>query len=98
VPNGSYYLGRPWRDYSTVIFLNTTIGAHIKSEGWSTWKGSPTERLKTSTYAEFNSKGPGADAKGREPYSKQLTAAEAKKYETKTYLAGTDGWDPTKVK
>lgn len=98
VANGSYYLGRPWRDYSTVIFLNTTIGAHINPEGWSTWKGSPTERLKTSTYAEFNSKGPGANAKAREPDSKQLTAVEAKKYETKAYLAGADGWDPTKVK
>jgi hypothetical protein len=30
--------------------------------------------------------------------SKQLTADEAKKYETKAYLAGKDGWDPTKVK
>jgi pectin methylesterase-like acyl-CoA thioesterase len=98
VPNGSYYLGRPWRDYSTVIFLNTTIGAHIHPEGWSTWKGSPTERLKTATYAEYNSSGPGANATAREADSKQLTKDEAKKYETKIYLAGADGWDPTVVK
>jgi hypothetical protein len=51
-----------------------------------------------ATYAEFNSTGPGANAKAREPYSKQLTTAEAKKYETKSYLAGTDGWDPTTVR
>ena len=98
VPKGAYYLGRPWRDYSTVIFLNTTIGTHINPEGWSTWKGSPTERLKTSTYAEYNSSGPGANATAREPDSKQLTKDEATKYETKTYLAGADGWDPTAVK
>jgi hypothetical protein len=51
-----------------------------------------------ATYAEFRSTGPGANAKAREPYSKQLTAEEAKKYETKVYLAGSDGWDPTAVK
>ena len=95
VPNASYYLGRPWRDYSTVIFLNATIGAHIAPAGWSAWQGSPTDRLKTATYAEFHSRGAGADAQAREPDSKQLTKQEAKKYETKTYLAGGDGWDPT---
>jgi len=98
VPNASYYLGRPWRDYSTVIFLNTTIGAHINPEGWSTWKGSPTERLKTATYAEYNSSGPGANASAREPLSRKLTKDDARKYETKAYLKGSDGWDPTKVR
>jgi pectinesterase len=94
---GDVYLGRPWRDYSTVIFMNTNIEAPIMAVGWSDWKGAPQPRLPMATYAEFSSKGPGANAKQREPYSKQLTAAEAKQYETKIYLAGTDGWDPTKV-
>jgi hypothetical protein len=66
--------------------------------GWSDWKGAPQPRLPMATYAEFKSTGPGANAKAREPYSKQLTADEAKKYETKAYLAGADGWDPTAVK
>jgi pectin methylesterase-like acyl-CoA thioesterase len=96
--SGPVYLGRPWRDYSTVVFMNTEIGAHIQPAGWSAWQGSPTDRLKTATYAEFNSSGPGANAAAREPLSKQLTADEAKKYETKVFLAGVDGWDPTKVK
>jgi pectin methylesterase-like acyl-CoA thioesterase len=95
---GDVYLGRPWRDYSTVIFMNTDIEAPIVAAGWSDWKGAPQPRLPMATYAEFNSTGPGANAKAREPYSKQLTAPEAKKYETKAYLAGTDGWDPTAVK
>jgi len=92
------YLGRPWRDYSTVIFMNTDIEAPIVAAGWSDWKSAPQPRLPTATYAEFNSTGLGADAKARESYSRQLTAAEAKKYETKTYLAGADGWDPTVIK
>jgi pectinesterase len=95
---GELYLGRPWRDYSTVIFLNTDIEAPIMAAGWSDWKGAPQPRLPTATYAEFNSTGPGANAKSRERYSKQMTAEEAKKYETKAYLAGADGWDPTAVR
>jgi pectin methylesterase-like acyl-CoA thioesterase len=95
---GDVYLGRPWRDYSTVIFMNTDIEAPIMAAGWSDWKSAPQPRLPTATYAEFNSSGPGANAKGRDPYSKQLTAEEAKRYETKAYLAGSDGWDPTAVK
>ncbi|HXC96687.1 MAG TPA: pectinesterase family protein [Edaphobacter sp.] len=95
---GNVYLGRPWRDYSTVIFMNTNIEAPIMPEGWSDWKGAPQPRLPMATYAEFNSNGPGANPKAREPHSKQLTAEEAKKYETKAYLAGLDGWDPTIVK
>jgi pectinesterase len=95
---GDVYLGRPWRDYSTVIFMNTDIEAPIMPAGWSEWTSAPQPRLPTATYAEFHSTGPGANPSAREPLSKQLTAAEAKKYETKTYLAGADGWDPTKVK
>jgi pectin methylesterase-like acyl-CoA thioesterase len=95
---GDVYLGRPWRDYSTVIFMNTDIEAPIMAAGWSDWKDAPKPRLPMATYAEFNSTGPGANPKAREPNSKQLTAAEAKKYETKAYLAGADGWDPTAVK
>jgi pectin methylesterase-like acyl-CoA thioesterase len=95
---GDVYLGRPWRDYSTVIFMNTNIEAPIVAAGWSDWKSAPQPRLPTATYAEFNSTGPCANPKAREPFSKQLTADEAKRYETKAYLAGADTWDPTAVK
>lgn len=95
---GKVYLGRPWRDYSTVVYLKTWMGPQIQPEGWSEWKGAPTKRLETATYAEFRSKGPGANVKAREPLAKQLTAEEAKRYETKVYLAGADGWDAKKVR
>jgi hypothetical protein len=50
-----------------------------------------------ATYAEFKSTGPGANVDAREPMSRQLSAAEAKQYEAKTYLKGSDGWDPTRI-
>lgn len=95
---GDVYLGRPWRAYSTVIFLNTKMETHIMPAGWSDWKSAPTPRLPTATYAEFHSTGPGANEAAREPYARQLTAAEARKYEPRVYLRGNDGWDPTEVK
>ncbi|WP_425635821.1 pectinesterase family protein [Algoriphagus yeomjeoni] len=90
---GSVYLGRPWRDYAQTVFINTEMGAHIKPEGWHNWSKPNAE--KTAFYAEFGSKGPGANATQRVSWSHQLTEKEGTKYTVKAILAGTDGWDPT---
>lgn len=95
---GKVYLGRPWRDYATVVFLNTEMGAHIQPEGWSEWHKGETDRLKTTTYAEFNSTGPGANPTARAPLSHQLTADQAKPYLPANFLAGEDGWNPERIK
>jgi len=83
-------LGRPWRAYSTVVFLNTDFKAPLDPAGWKEWNGA----LATSDYAEFNSHGMAGDVSKRIAPSKQLTAAYLAKYATKAWLAGTDGWDP----
>ena len=85
------WLGRPWRPYAKVIFLNTEMGAHIVPAGWREWHPGETHSLETVYYAEYNSTGPGAHPGERDPHTKLLTAAEAARYETKTFL---DGWDP----
>ena len=92
------FLGRPWRNYAKVIFLNTEMGAHIQAAGWSEWHKGETTRLETATYAEFNSTGPGAKVSEREPLAKQLTPEEARAYDPKTYLEGSDHWEPERVK
>jgi len=85
-------LGRPWRPYARVIYINTVLCADVLPEGWNNWKdGAGNE--KTTYYAEFNSTGPGANPAGRVAWSHQLTAAEAKQYLPKTFLAGADHWD-----
>ena len=89
---GKLILGRPWRPYARVYFVNTRIkGATVDPEGWSEW----ADKLKTSDYAEFNT-GPGADVSKRIAPSRQLTRAEAAKLTVKSWLAGADGWDPAK--
>jgi len=88
------WLGRPWRPYAKVIFLNTEMGAHIEPAGWREWHPGETHSIETAYYAEYNSTGPGAHAAERDPHTHHLTAEEAGRYETTRYLAGTDRWNP----
>ncbi len=92
------WLGRPWRPYATVIFLNTEMGDFIEPAGWREWHPGETHYLDTVFYAEYNSSGPGAHPGERDPHTRRLSAAEAAQYETRRYLAGADGWDPTTVR
>ncbi|ALJ00091.1 pectinesterase family protein [Rufibacter tibetensis] len=88
------YLGRPWRPYAQTVFLNTELGAHIRPEGWHNWNKPDAE--KTTLYAEYKSKGPGAAPDKRVGWSKQLSRKEAKKYKPELVLAGQDKWNPSK--
>lgn len=77
-PANSYYLGRPWRPYAKTVFINSYLGNMIRPEGWHNWNKPDAE--KTAYYAEHNSKGPGANAKARVPWSHQLTEEQLKAY------------------
>lgn len=90
------FLGRPWRPYASVVYLNCYMGAHMDPAGWREWHPDETHSLDTAFYAEYNSTGPGADPAAREPKSHQLTMAEAAQFETARFLAGPDKWNPTK--
>jgi pectinesterase len=89
-------LGRPWRAYSRVIYINTALPAEMNPVGWNNW-GQPANES-TAYYAESNSTGPGASPSTRVPWSHQLTPTEAKQYLPQTFLAGPakgpDHWDP----
>jgi polygalacturonase len=88
------WLGRPWRPYATVIFLNTEMGPHILPEGWREWHPGETHSIETADYAEYNSTGPGAHQGERDPHTKLLIKPSAAQFETKTFL---DGWDPAGI-
>ncbi len=92
--SGDILLGRPWRPYSTVVFLNTDFKAPLDPAGWKEWNGA----LATSDYEEYNSHGMAGDTAKRIAPSKQITSADLAKYSTKAWLAGTDTWDPEKVR
>jgi pectinesterase len=91
---GKLWLGRPWRDYSRVVFLNTRIDAGLERAGWREWTPGTTQRLATAFYAEHGSTGMGARDGPREPYALALSAIEAEGWSAKHHLAGHDGWAP----
>jgi pectinesterase len=88
------FLGRAWRPYATVVFLNARLGKGIDPRGWREWTPGKTETWKTAYYAEYRSRGAGANPAAREPWTHQLTGAQAKAWSASRFLRGTDGWTP----
>lgn len=91
-PEVKTYLGRPWRDFASVIFLNTEMSDVVRAVGWHNWD--KPAREKTSRYAEFKSNGPGAANDARVAWSRQLSAAEAQNITATKVLGGIDEWNP----
>ncbi|NMA83242.1 MAG: pectin methylesterase [Epulopiscium sp.] len=89
------YLGRPWREYAHVAFLNCWMDQHIKCEGWDNWRNEENE--KTAKYYEYKSYGPGARLKERVKWAHILTEEEAENYKIEKVLAGSDGWNPQHI-
>jgi pectinesterase len=77
-PGVKTFLGRPWRAYASVTYLNTTMHDVIRPEGWDNW--GKLENEKTVRFAEYGSKTPGGkliDLSRRVAWARRLTAEEA---------------------
>lgn len=59
VPDGSCYLGRPWRDHARVTIEDCFLDRHIHPDGWIGWNRSQPES--TTQFREIRSYGPGAN-------------------------------------
>jgi pectinesterase len=88
----SFYLGRPWRPFSRVVFLDCEMPASLSPQGWSPWR--PGGTIENTYYAERGSVGPGARIGSRLAGSHQLTPAEAAAFATRKFLGGRDHWAP----
>lgn len=69
-PN-STYLGRPWRQWSRVIFQRSDIGDVVRPVGWSRWDA--VQPLNNVVYQEYKNYGSGATGP-RANFSSQLSA------------------------
>jgi len=94
VPDGSVYLGRPWRPYARVVYLHCEIGLQINPAGWLKWRA--TDKDMKAYYAEYHCTGPGAVGGKRVDWSKQLSPADADQFSKEKFLTGNDGWSPWK--
>lgn len=101
VPDGSTWLGRPWRAggnmaiLGSTVFLRCRLDAHIKREGWTAMgftDPSGIKRMLQPSQArlfEWKSTGPGAAPPG--PGRRRLSDAQAGTYTSDAIL---QGWVP----
>lgn len=80
------YLGRPWRPYASVVFLECRMGKHIRPEGWHNWRNAANEKI--ARYAEYASAGEGADPESRVSWSSQLDEDDVSLYIPESVLEG----------
>jgi pectinesterase len=90
--NFSSYLGRPWKQYSRTVFMQSKIESLIHPRGWLEWNG--TFALDTLYYAEYINRGPGADTSARVTwpgYHVLTSAVDASNFTVQTFVQG-DLW------
>lgn len=93
------WLGRAWRPYATVVWLDADIRAPLQPAGWREWTPGVTETFKTAYYAERGSHGPGAGKpQDRASVTRQLTEEEARAWSKEALLSSPDGWAPWEMR
>ncbi|KDP23441.1 hypothetical protein JCGZ_23274 [Jatropha curcas] len=87
------YLGRPWKEYSRTIFMESYIASLIDPTGWAPWSGDFA--LSTLYYAEFNNSGVGSKTANRVTWSGYhlINATEAANFTVSNFTQG-DVWLP----
>ncbi|KAB1201287.1 putative pectinesterase/pectinesterase inhibitor 45 [Morella rubra] len=85
------YLGRPWKEYSRTIVIESTITDIIHPDGWLPWEGDFA--LETLYYAEFNNTGPGAKVDTRVTWQgyNVINKQQATEYTVGPFLQG-ESW------
>lgn len=90
------YLGRPWKDYSTVVVMQTFLDSVVNPAGWLEWEGADPSRDSTVYYAEFNNTGPGSatDQRVKWPGYHNITdPSDVEKYSVANFIDG-ESWIP----
>lgn len=87
------YLGRPWKNYSTTVYMQSSMASFINPSGWLPWVGNSASY--TIFYAEFQNYGPSASTKDRVKWKglRTITDKEAARFTVKAFLQG-DHWIP----
>ncbi|KAJ0699334.1 putative pectinesterase [Helianthus annuus] len=85
------YLGRPWKEYSRTVYMQSFMDSLIAPAGWSVWSGDFA--LNTSYYAEFNNSGPGSDTSQRVtwPGFHVINETDAVSFTVSGFIVG-DAW------
>ncbi|KAL7601958.1 hypothetical protein Lser_V15G25379 [Lactuca serriola] len=85
------YLGRPWKDYSTTVIMQSTIGSFLKPVGWISWVQG-VDPPASIFYGEYLNTGPGADTTQRVKwtgYKPSLTSSDASRFTVASFIEGS---------
>lgn len=87
------YLGRPWKEYSRTVYIQSFMDSLIAPAGWHEWNGS--FGLSTLYYAEYDNTGPGSNTANRVNWSgfHVIDANDAVNFTVSSFLDGDD-WVP----
>ncbi|KAJ0099806.1 hypothetical protein Patl1_19900 [Pistacia atlantica] len=88
------YLGRPWKEYSRTVFMQTYLDTLVDPAGWLEWDGDFA--LDTLYYGEYKNLGPVASTSGRVKwggYRVITSSSEASKFTVANFIAG-NSWLP----
>ena len=91
--NMRVFLGRPWGNYSRVIFMQSFLDGVVDPKGWTEWPGKPVDVL---YYAEYENRGSGADTSKRVKWQGYHVLKDSKEAEGFTVGMFIDGnsWLP----
>ncbi|KAK9084268.1 hypothetical protein Scep_030739 [Stephania cephalantha] len=92
------YLGRPWKEYSRTVYMQSVLGGFIEPTGWSPWSGDFA--LQTLWYGEYNNTGSGANTSKRvnwPGYHKSMNTSDASNFTVSSFILGDDWISPTGV-
>ncbi|KAK3067466.1 hypothetical protein LTR53_015657 [Teratosphaeriaceae sp. CCFEE 6253] len=85
-------LGRPWNNFSQVVYIDSYLSSMVGAAGWDQWsKSSP--QTDGVTYGEYHNYGPGSSTCGRVGFSSQLTDAQVVKYQLANFFLTTSWID-----
>lgn len=79
----SFYLGRPWRPYAHVAFIECNLNDVIRPDGWNNWGKISNE--KTTTFVEYNNVDKNNNKK-RVTWSLELSKKGVAKYSKESVL------------
>ncbi|KAK7284628.1 hypothetical protein RJT34_19378 [Clitoria ternatea] len=87
------YLGRPWKEYSRTVFMQSFMDTLIAPAGWHEWNA--TFALTTLYYAEYDNKGPASNTANRVnwPGYHIIAAKDALNFTLSNFIDG-DHWLP----
>lgn len=92
--NASYsvntYLGRPWKAFSRVVFMQSQMEGLVQAQGWTPWNAS-NPFTDTLFYGEFQNRGSGSSTAQRVAWAgvhANMTQDQAAQFTVDNFIAG----------